>query len=190
MPDEIMWYAVRASGLVALGLLTLSAVWGLLLSTRLAGRVVQGRNLAGWHEFLSLLAVGFTLVHMAALLLDSFAGYTVAEVLVPFARGGLEIALGVVATWLLVTVFLTARLRRRLPGRMWRQVHLASFALFWFAALHGIMSGTDAPGTLAGALMLGAVIVVGALTLVRVAQSVPAGRGRAAPRGGAGTASG
>jgi sulfoxide reductase heme-binding subunit YedZ len=48
-----------------------------------------------------------------------------------------------VALYLLVAVELTSLLRSRLQVRLWRSVHLSSYALYAFATVHLLTAGSD-----------------------------------------------
>jgi predicted ferric reductase len=182
MTAQLSWHVARVGGIVAWALVTASVVWGLLLSTGVAGRRLRANWLADLHRFLGGLAVVFTAVHVVALLFDRFVPFSVIQVLVPFTASWkpTAIALGVVAMWLLLAVEVTSLLRHRLSKRAWRGVHLGSFALFWAASLHGALAGTDAAGAwfrvgsvaaVAGVLFL--VLVRLLLTKQRTAQARP-----------------
>jgi len=146
MSEQIWWYTARSSGIVALVLVTASVVWGLLFSTRL----LQGRPSPKWllslHRYLGGLSVAFTAVHVAALVADSYVEFGLSEIFVPMASQWQPgpVAWGVVGMYLLAAVEITSLLMRRLPRRLWRWIHLSSYALFWLAIVHGATAGTDA----------------------------------------------
>jgi DMSO/TMAO reductase YedYZ heme-binding membrane subunit len=63
----------------------------------------------------------------------------------------------------------------RLPRRLWRRVHMASFLVFAATSVHALTAGTDrrsAAFLVAVALACG---VVALLTAIRVWKSLPAG---------------
>ncbi len=165
------WYAARAAGLVSWGLLTASVLWGLLLSTRLT----RGRPSRSWlldlHRFLGGLAVVFTGVHVAALIADSYIHFSLIDIFVPLTAGWQPwaVAWGVVALWVLLAVELTSLAKARLPLRVWRAVHFASFPLFAFATIHAITAGTDAGNHVVVALIIAAIASVCGLTAMRIA---------------------
>ena len=131
MNPQLWWQVARAGGLVAYGLLAASTIWGLAVSTRLLGRWPAPGWTLDLHRYLGGLAVAFTGIHLAALLLDSYIQFDLLDLLVPLAstwRPG-AVAWGVVALYLLVAVQATSLARRRLPHRLWRRVHLAAFPL-------------------------------------------------------------
>lgn len=145
MSPQSAWFLARATGYVAWGLVTAAVVTGLLCATRLT----RGRPTPAWtldlHRFLAGTAVGFTGLHVAGLVADTYVHFGAAEILVPFASTWRprEVALGVVAFYLLVAVEATSLLRRHLPRRAWRGVHLTSYLLFWVATFHLLTAGTD-----------------------------------------------
>jgi hypothetical protein len=185
MSPHTWWYLARATGYVAWGLLSASMVTGLLVSTRLARR----RPTPAWtldiHRFLAGTAVAFTGLHVAGLVADSWVHFGLADVLVPFASGWKPgpVALGVTAMHLLVAVEVSSLLVRRLPRRLWRSLHLASYLAFWTSTFHLVAAGTDAgnPGSrIAVATVIASVVF---LTLVRALSERGRGvRPRAAAR--------
>jgi predicted ferric reductase len=146
MNPQIAWYIARAAGLVAWTLTAAAVIWGLLLSTRIAGRRPSPAWLADLHRYLGGLAVTFTAVHVVALLADTWVPFDVADVLVPFASEWrpAAVAWGVVALYLLIAIEITSLLRRRIPTTWWRAIHLSSVALFAAGSLHLFTAGTDA----------------------------------------------
>ncbi len=170
MNEQFWWFLARSSGIVAWALLVASVCLGLALSTRALGK----RPTPAWsldlHRGVSGLAVLLTVVHLAALVLDSYVEFGVAELLVPMASSWRPVAVtwGVVALYLLVAVEVSSLLRTRIPARIWRRIHLTSFALYLLATLHFVTAGTDADGVPATAAVLGSMVVIAALTLVRI----------------------
>jgi DMSO/TMAO reductase YedYZ heme-binding membrane subunit len=173
---KLAWYVARASGMVAAGLLAASVVWGLLVSTRFVERPGPRWSL-DLHRMLAGLAVSFTGLHVAALVADNYVHFGWAEVLVPFASAWhpAAVALGVVAMYLLAAVEITSLAMRRLPRRLWRRVHMGSYAAFWLAVLHGAAAGTDAA---ARPYRMAAVTAVAAVCFLATYRAVVTGRAR------------
>lgn len=161
---NLAWYVSRAAGLVSWVLLALSIGWGLLLASRVAGRRPGPKWLLDVHRFLGGLAVVFVAVHVLALLADEYVTFTPTQLLVPFASTyrPTGVAAGVVALYLLLAVELTSLLRRHIPKRIWRSVHLLSYGLFALGTVHLFMAGTDAanPAVLAAVAAVTLVLVV------------------------------
>ena len=84
------------------------------------------------------------------------------------------VAIGVVTLYALVAVQLTAVLRRRLPTRLWRGVHVLSYALVWGALIHAGAAGSDTVNRGYQVLALVLTMLVVAATILRI---VSPGRG-------------
>ena len=169
---HLWWYQARAAGFVAYALLTGSVVLGLALTTRAFGRRPRPAWLLDLHRWLGGLGTIFVGVHLAALVADSYTHFGLADLLVPFASSWhpTAVAWGVVGFWLLLAVELTSLARRRLPPRLWRLVHGASFPLFVVATLHVVFAGTDGDIPAVQFGLVAAIGLVAALTIVRLWQ--------------------
>jgi DMSO/TMAO reductase YedYZ heme-binding membrane subunit len=169
MANHLTWYAARASGLVAWGLVLASIVWGLLLATRVLGRRPTPAWLLSLHRYLGALAVAFIGVHVGAILLDNYTSFGVVNVLVPFTGSWdpLAVAWGIVAMYLLLAIEITSLTRDRLSARAWRNVHLLSYVLFASATVHLVMAGTDVKAVFAttGLVLIGVLAVFGSAAL-------------------------
>ena len=79
-----MWYASRATGVVALLLLTAVALLGLMVSrqARLAG--LPRFAVTGLHRNLSLLAVAFIVVHVLTAVADGYVPIPLDSAVIPF----------------------------------------------------------------------------------------------------------
>ncbi|MET0421320.1 MAG: ferric reductase-like transmembrane domain-containing protein [Acidimicrobiia bacterium] len=147
MGSHFWWYTARACGLVAWGLVVASCAWGLMLALRV--KVLGIRPTAAWtlslHRWLSALAVTFTAVHVLAILADDFVGFSVGDVLVPFATSWhpVAVAWGIASMYLLVAIEITSLLRARLSYRAWRGLHLCSYVLLGATTIHLLTAGTD-----------------------------------------------
>jgi methionine sulfoxide reductase heme-binding subunit len=143
--NGIDWYTARAAGVVAYVLLTS----GVLLGVLLAGRVRLPRwpqfAVTDLHRFVAVLTGAFVLLHVFALLLDSYVHTSLAALLVPGASSyrPFWIALGTVALELLAAVALSNLLRKRLGHARWRRIHYLTFVVWASATAHGIGAGTD-----------------------------------------------
>ena len=142
------WYLSRGSAWVAFGLLWLSTMSGLLITTKLS-RLWPGGPLAfDVHEHTSLLSFGFTLFHALILLGDRYINYTPVQLLLPFASANYRpewVGVGQLGFYLLGLVTFTFYIRRFITHKAWRLIHFLSFALFGMVVAHGLMSGTDSP---------------------------------------------
>jgi len=140
-----LWYATRATGVIALVLLTGSVVLGILVQVRFATDRWPRLVAIGVHRNLSLLVLAFLTLHILTAELDTFAPVGWFAVLVPFlsAYRSLWLGLGTVAFDLLLAITVTSLLRTRVGHRWWRLVHWASYACWPLAVVHGLGTGSD-----------------------------------------------
>ena len=140
-----LWYATRATGVVALVLLTATVVLGVAGSARFATPRWPRVITAGLHRNLPLLAVAFVAAHVLTTVLDSYAPIGWVSAVVPFTSPyrTFWLGLGAVASDLLLAVTVTSLLRARLGYRAWRAVHWLGYACWPVALWHGLGTGTD-----------------------------------------------
>jgi DMSO/TMAO reductase YedYZ heme-binding membrane subunit len=146
MPSQLMWWMSRATGMVAGLLLVASVVWGVLLATRVLRPIDRPAWLLAMHKWFSLLACIGIALHITGLVADNYVHFGWKEVLVPFGSPWkrVPVALGVVATYMLVIVQVSSVAMRRLPRHVWKAMHYLSYAAVWLGSLHGALAGTDA----------------------------------------------
>jgi methionine sulfoxide reductase heme-binding subunit len=166
------WYAARAGGMVAFALLTVGVLFGLVLSGRARSAEWPRFAVEDVHRFVGLLAGTFVAIHVLVLLLQSYVPFSLADLVVPFAASWKPIptALGVVGMELMVALALTNRFRSELPYRFWRRAHYLNFAVWLFALVHGIASGTDTSSLWGAALYAASGGAVVGLTVWRFAR--------------------
>jgi DMSO/TMAO reductase YedYZ heme-binding membrane subunit len=170
MSEHTWWYLARSSGIAAMVLLVGSVVWGVLLATR----VLRPHDRPAWlldlHRWLGGVALVMTALHLTGLVLDGYVQFGPRELLVPGASDyrPLAVALGILSMYLLVAVEVTSYLRRRLPARLWKGVHLTSYLLLWTAAVHAGLAGTDVENRVYQAVAVVLTMVAVAAGLVRV----------------------
>jgi sulfoxide reductase heme-binding subunit YedZ len=140
-----LWYATRATGVIALLLLTATVLIGVSGIARIELPGLPRVVTAGLHRNLSLLVVALVSVHVLTTVTDSYTRIGLTAAVVPFSSGyrTLWLGLGAVALDLLLAVLLTSLLRGRLPYRAWRAVHWLGYACWPVALWHGLGTGTD-----------------------------------------------
>jgi methionine sulfoxide reductase heme-binding subunit len=160
------WYLTRASGTVALILLTLSVVIGVLDVEQYSSPRVPRFVVDGVHRTASLLAVVFLIVHILTSALDSFASIPLIDAIVPFAGTyrPFWLGLGAASFDLVLAIMVTSLVRRRLGYRAWRFTHWLAYASWPIALLHGLGTGSDVKTTW--------MLVVSGLCLIAVLLAV------------------
>ena len=167
--DPTFWLLARASGLTAYVMLTLSVLAGLVLKARPFGKAIRPATLTGLHRMLALTGLGALAGHALALVLDTTVKVSPLGLLVPGLVGYRPVAtsLGVLAAEMMVIVYASFSLRKRIGPKNWRRLHWATFGVFAAATAHGISAGTDTARPWGFALYAGAVGAVAAATTWR-----------------------
>jgi len=141
----VLWYASRATGVVALLLMTAVLLLGLLVTRQ--GRLPGLPRFAvtGLHRNLSLVSVVFVVLHVLAAVGDSYVHIPLTAAVIPLASSyeRLALGLGAVSLDLMIAIIVTSLLRRHLSRRLWRAVHLLAYASWPVAWLHSITASTD-----------------------------------------------
>ena len=140
------WLASRASGVLALILVTISVAIGLTMASKLVRKRGAGPVLAKLHEQTALAGLVAIAVHAITLLGDPWLNAGVKGVLVPFQMDYKPVftGLGIIAAYLAAFLGLTFYLRRRIGPKLWRKAHRATVLVWLLGLIHTIGAGTDA----------------------------------------------
>jgi sulfoxide reductase heme-binding subunit YedZ len=171
------WYLTRATGWVALLLLTASVVFGVLGSLRYASAPRWPRfTIDALHRDISLLAVMFLVLHIITTVLDGFAPISLIDGVIPFRSPyrPLWLGLGTVSFDLVLALVITSLVRRRLGYGAWRAVHWLAYACWPVAVLHALGTGSDVKTWWMLLLTVVCVAAVVIALLARAARTTPA----------------
>jgi len=140
------WLASRASGLVALVLVTVSVGLGLAMAGKVMRRPGLSRKLMAIHEQTALAGLVAIAIHGITLLGDPWLNPGVAGVVVPFTMGfkPLFTGLGVIGGYLAALLGLSYYVRRRIGTKLWRKAHRATVVVYALGVVHALGAGTDA----------------------------------------------
>lgn len=174
-----LWYLTRASGIVALVLLTASVALGVATTGTWERRNWPRFVTQGLHRNVSLLSVVFVALHVGTTVVDGYVAIGWANAVVPFTSPyhRLWLGLGAVSCDLLLAVVLTSVVRRHIRPGTWRGVHWLAYASWPVALLHGLGTGTDATAEVLRVTVAGAVALVVAAAAWRMWRSAPAAQG-------------
>jgi methionine sulfoxide reductase heme-binding subunit len=173
-----LWYTSRATGVVALLLLTVVFAGGIMISrqTRIPG--LPRFAVTDLHRNLSLLAVAFVAVHVISAVLDTYVSIPVLSGVIPFASGyeRLWLGLGAISFDLMLAMIITSLVRGRLNRVAWRAIHLTAYLSWPVAFVHSIYSSGDLRQGVLLYLSLGCAVIIGGAVvwrLVSVARRLP-----------------
>jgi sulfoxide reductase heme-binding subunit YedZ len=166
--DPTFWLLARASGITAYAMLTLSVLAGLLLKSR-PFRSLKPAAVTDLHRVLAMLGLGALAGHAIALVLDTTVHVSVAGLFVPglVSYRPVWTSLGILAAELMILVYISFSLRKRIGTKNWRRLHWATYGIFGAATVHGIAAGTDTSRPWVFGLYVGAVAAVAAATAWR-----------------------
>jgi sulfoxide reductase heme-binding subunit YedZ len=156
--DPTFWLLARAAGLAAYALLAGSVLAGLVVKARPFGRALKAAPATDLHRTLALLGLGFLGLHGVALVLDSTVHISPAALVVPGLSPYRPVAtaVGVLAAELMLLVYVSFGLRRRIGIKAWRRLHWTTYGIFAAATVHGLAAGSDSGRPWALGLYLGA----------------------------------
>jgi sulfoxide reductase heme-binding subunit YedZ len=177
-----MWYLTRATGVVALLLVTASVLLGILSPLRAQSSRWPRFALGTLHRDISLMVVLLVVVHVVTTVLDGFAPVSLLDAIIPFvsAYRPLWLGLGALAFDLILVLVATSLLRRRLGHRAWRAIHWFAYASWPVAVLHSLGTGTDAAASWLLALTAACVAAVLLAVIARLRDAgahLPGSRG-------------
>ena len=179
-PVHYLWWLVsRASGIVAVALISLSVLLGLAMAARVVPPT-RKRGAAALHELMAMVALAAIAVHGAALLGDHWLRPGVTGITIPFMlhyRPGFTGA-GIIAGYLALLLGPSFYARRRLGARAWRRLHRVTPLVWMLALVHTLGSGSDGSSLWLRVLVLAPVVPATYLLVLRV---FGAGRRRQAP---------
>jgi predicted ferric reductase len=143
--SEVIWTIARAGGFTAYLLLTLSVVVGLALSLHLQSDRWPRLINSELHNFLSLLGLIFTIVHVLAVWIDPFTKFGWSEVFIPLVSHyrTVGVALGITALYLGIAIGISTWLRPRIGYQWWRRLHVLTLLIFALVTIHGIVTGSN-----------------------------------------------
>ena len=164
---QIWWYVTRASGLTGYFLLWLSMVWGFAIPTGMVRPILENVFTYEFHEHLSLLGLGFVLVHVAVLLFDKYLPFSIVQILIPFTDTyrPLWVGLGIISFYVLLLVTFTFYLRPKIGSKAFRSIHVLSLVSYLGTTLHGLFAGTDSALPITMVIYAGTFLVVLFLTI-------------------------
>ena len=143
--EHAWWLASRASGIVAMILITASVFIGLTLSTRVFKGPGLSRWLAAAHEQAALGGLVAIALHGVTLLGDPFLQPGVTGITVPFAMDykTLWVGIGIVGGYMAALTGLTFYAKKRIGVARWSKLHRLTIVAYGMSLAHTIGAGTD-----------------------------------------------
>lgn len=164
------WYLTRDMAIAAYLALTLTVLFGLVVSlARVTGeRVIW--HIQELHSTFATLTGVLIVGHMLTLLLDSYIPFTLTNLLLPLSQpvSTVSVDLGVLSFYGMVTLLLSSWLKQRITYSLWRAIHYVSFATYILVTAHGWLTGSDSVTSWMPSVYFGCSLAVGALVAARI----------------------
>jgi predicted ferric reductase len=175
--QAVTWDVARAGGFTAYILLGLAVALGLALSMKWQSASKWPRIINNeLHNFLTLLALVFTTVHVLAVWVDPYTNFGWKEVFIPFLTHYRTIwmSLGIVSLYLGIAVGISTWIRPFIGYAWWRRLHYLTLALYILVTVHSIMTGSDTNTAWGIGIYAVSIITIGLLLTRRIVLSVKA----------------
>ena len=145
LTSPYLWYTSRATGLVALVLITIVVVLGTFVSNRVGGKTIGRFEFNELHRSLSLVAMTFLLLHIVTTVIDTYAPTGWLSAVVPFVSryDRVGVAVGAVAIDLMIAVWASSLFKSRVQPQTWRYLHWLSWLAYIGAVAHTFLIGAD-----------------------------------------------
>ena len=180
-PIHLIWWLVsRASGIIALVLISLSVLMGLAMAARVLGRPAIKRAVARLHEHVALVALVAIAVHGLALLGDQWLKPGLRGIAVPFALSYRPsfTGLGIIAGYLALLLGPSFYARKRIGARRWRKLHRFTVAVWILSVVHTLGSGSDRSKLWLQCIVLAPVVPIVYLLVLRLLPGEARGAAR------------
>lgn len=184
-PLPYLWWLIsRASGILALGLVSLAVLIGLAMSTKTVAKPALKRSLMRLHEHVAIIGLAAISLHGLALLGDHWLKPSIAGIAIPFTMSyrPLFTGLGILGGYLAALFGLSFYVRRRIGARLWRRMHRATVLVWVLGVVHTLGAGSDASTIWLRGFIAATGVPIVYLIVLRTLQSVAGERSLALPR--------
>jgi len=167
---QVTWDIARAGGFVAYGLLTLSVALGLALSMRWQTPRWPRLINSELHNFVTLLSLVFTIIHVLAVWLDPFTAFGWSEVFIPFVSHyrAIWMAFGIIALYLGLALAASVWLRPYIGYEWWRRLHVLTLVVYLLVTVHGLTTGSDTRTAWGAAIYALSALSIAAIVWIRL----------------------
>ncbi|WP_197289436.1 ferredoxin [Saccharothrix sp. NRRL B-16348] len=170
--DAGVRHVAQISARLAYATMCATLCWGVLIATGWANKISGRQGLRNSHMVLATMALTFGSLHALAFTLLQLGAFSYLKILVPFYDGGLfRHALGILGLEIMLTLAITAGLRKKVYYRKWLRLHQLAYLAVAVTVVHSWF-GAVANGNLAVLWLAGLTILVPTATIA-IARFLP-----------------
>ncbi|WP_083752454.1 ferredoxin [Saccharothrix sp. ALI-22-I] len=163
--DAGVKHMAQISARMAYALMCATLAWGVMIATGWANKFSSRQGLRNTHMVLATMAITFGSLHAFAFTILQLNTFSFLQILVPFANGGLfRHALGILGLELMITIAVTAGLRKKIYYRKWLRLHQVAYAAVTITVVHSWF-GAIANGNLSVLWLAGLTILIPTATI-------------------------
>ena len=172
---QVWWYVTSTSGLTGYFLLWISMVWSFGIGSKIFQPILEGTFTYDFHEHLSLIGLGFIVLHVVVLLFDKFLPFNLLQILIPFTDSyrPFWVGMGIISFYIMMLVTVTFYLRQQICSAAFRYIHILSLVSYIGSTLHGLFAGTDSALPVAMFLYVGTFLIFVFLTVYWLFMRMP-----------------
>lgn len=139
------WYFSRAAGIVAYLFLFLVMLSGIMIRTKTIYDFMSPSSAWAIHQYIGITLMIAIFAHIFSLLFDSFLGFSIKELLIPFGSefDPIPVGLGVIALYIFAIVIMSSLFYKIKAPKLWRLLHYLAYPIFILAFIHGVSIGSD-----------------------------------------------
>lgn len=139
------WYFSRAAGIVAYLFLFLIMLSGIMIRTKTIYDFMSPSSAWTIHQYIGITLTIAIFAHIFSLIFDSFLGFSIKELLIPFSSefDPIPVGLGVIALYIFAIVMMSSLFYKIKAPKLWRLLHYLAYPIFILVFIHGVFIGTD-----------------------------------------------
>lgn len=164
-----VWYTTRAAGLTAYMLLFVAVSAGMLQGSSFS-KGKRKQIISQIHQWCGWFGLLFGMVHGIVLVFDDYIGYSIWQLLIPFAAPHERwlTGLGTVSFYMLLLIMVSSDYMKAFGKKVWRTIHFLALPTYVMALLHGTLLGTDTKSAPIWWMYIITASITGVLLLARI----------------------
>jgi DMSO/TMAO reductase YedYZ heme-binding membrane subunit len=142
--DNTLIHIAGIMGYIAFFAMAGTAIWGVILVSRVLDHYVRRQTLYGGHVLLAVTALGASILHASLHIFRHDVYFDLEKVWIPWLGGAdTVVSIGIVGLEIVLVVAFSIWLQRRLSYRRWHRLHWWAYPGFGLVALHSALASKE-----------------------------------------------